>query len=326
MAVVWDSDSGSHHLEGRPTWPPLGYSDEQALPDDLRQEVGSDARLWLQPRPDGTTWIYEPGGRLLGVKKFELSDRLQEQVCSKGHGYFKAAEVSVNCPVCQPPRPIVTTSEVNARRTRTRRLAALSFIIALPLLAAGAWAGDRYYERYALDALLAEVEGIENAEVWGGYFSVVECGGLITDEPSSQVITARAPVIATAATELADLLEAGVGRIQTVRIAPWHRQLERARDRIRDHERVWIQLLRTEADALNELEGVTHRAEQKKILEPYSDWINYASLSISGTFHTAEAAFSAAVTSAGGAYRQRVDVIFEPDALVEQTSCPGGDS
>ncbi|MEX2422938.1 MAG: hypothetical protein WD990_03070 [Acidimicrobiia bacterium] len=202
----------------------------------------------------------------------------------------------------------------------------MAFLITLPLLAAGAWLGDRHYERTAFDALLTEVEAIERQDVWEQYFTAASCGGPLEEEPASRVITERAPAIAGAAIELADRLERGVDRVQDVPIAPWHRELELARDRIRDHERVWIEALRAEAGTLNELDGVTHRADQKRILEPYAEWLEYRSISIEGTFLSAHAAFSAVVTSAAETDRERVNVIFDSNAPDSWATCSGIDS
>ena len=326
MAVVWDPEHGSHHLDDGPVWPPMGFSNELRMPDDLRQEAGPDAHLLLQPRQDGTTWVYEPGGRLLGVKAHDSTDTLQSETCPSGHRYLRAASWSATCPVCQPPRVLVPASAVEADRKRTKRGAILAFLVAVPLLAAGAWLGDRYYERSALDILLTEVEAIERPDVWGQYLTASACGRPIEEEPASRVITARAPTIARSAIELADRLEVGVARIQDVRIAPWHRELELARDRIRDHERVWIDFLRTEADMLNELDGVTHRGDQKKILDPYADWLVYTVMSIEGTFLSAHDAFNNAVASAADAHRHRVDVIFDLDVADGWVTCSGEDS
>lgn len=325
MPVVWDSEHGSHRLEEQPAWPPMGVAGPADLPEDVLREVGAGSAVWLQPRADGTAWIYETEGRLLGIKTQDQSDHLLPRRCSNRHRYLRTAKAPGNCPVCKPPEPIVPGSTTEARRRKQRLASLSSFALLLPVLSVGAWLGDRYYERSALDALLTEVEAIERAEVWDEYFEVVGCGGPIAEEPASRVITQRAPAITSAAIGLAEELEHGVARIQDVRIAPWHRDVERARDRIRDYERAWIEILRTEANTLKELDGVTHRAHQKKILDPYAEWFGYVSMSIDGTFYSAQDAFNDAVVSAGGTHRARVDVVFDPDTPLDQMTCPGDD-
>ncbi len=338
-AALYCDTCQEHHFRGTPEPcpnceaaddavppPPLATADPAAL-----QALGistSTAEVWLQRRADGTVWVFYPDGRVLDVRPDDLHPTWEFD-CANGHTYLGVGD-DPPCPTCNfpndgveaplPSKVIPDLGRYMEQRLRVRRRVALSLgFLITALLAVG---GDVAFREWSLQELLAATTAVEDPVLWAPYWELRACGPEPTEQNSESIHTI-AQTWADSAEGLRNDLQDRVRLLREVRIAPWHTELEVARQRIQAHEQVWIDHLGNEVTALTTLTDMP-AGEAREAFEAWVEWELEVGSSITGTFLAAEHATRAADGATVVDHAAEIAAIFAPDA--PRVSCEPGDT